>query len=41
MIRDKTVLKSDQPLSIRGDEETFMGSIQSSANINLCVAIDE
>lgn len=38
MIRDKSAIKSDQPLSIRGDEETFIGSLQSNGNINLCVA---
>lgn len=38
MIRDKSALKTDQPLSIRGDEETFLGSVQSNGNINLCVA---
>lgn len=38
MIRDKSALKSSEPLSIRGDEETFIGSLQSNGNINLCVA---
>lgn len=39
MIRDKSALKA-QPLSIRGDEETFIGNT-INANINLCVAADE
>lgn len=39
MIRDKSALKA-QPLSIRGDEETFIGNVVN-ANINLCVAADE
>lgn len=38
MIRDKSALKSSEPLSIRGDEEVFIGSLQSAGNINLCVA---
>ncbi|XP_055309526.1 protein MCM10 homolog [Sitodiplosis mosellana] len=40
MIRDKSTLET-QPLSIRGDEETFIGSLQTNGNINLCVAADE
>lgn len=38
MIRDKSLLKSDQTLSIRGGEETFLGCRNSNGNINLCVA---
>lgn len=38
MIRDKSGLKTGEPLSIRGDEEMYIGSLQSQGNINLCVA---
>lgn len=38
MIRDKSEIRPDQPLSIRGDEETFIGSVATKGNINLCVA---
>lgn len=40
MIRDRSTLKPEQPLSIRGDEETFVGSVQNKGNLNLCVAED-
>lgn len=36
MIRDKTAIASQQ-LSIRGDEEIFLGSVQNNGNLNLCV----
>lgn len=38
MIRDKSAIQTGEPLSIRGDEEVFIGSLQSKGNINLCVA---
>lgn len=38
MIRDKSAIKTSEPLSIRGDEELFIGTLQSNGNINLCVA---
>lgn len=41
MIRDKSAIKSNEPLSIRGDEETFLGSVHNNGNINLCVASDD
>lgn len=41
MIRDKSAINSGEPLSIRGDEEMFIGSVQTKGNINLCVAADE
>lgn len=37
MIRDKKCLIGNE-LSIRGDEETFIGNIQTKGNLNLCVA---
>lgn len=37
MIRDKSEIKGAE-LSIRGDEETFLGSVQTKSNLNLCVA---
>lgn len=40
MIRDKSTLKSGDQLAIRGDEETFLGSLQAKGNINLCVSDD-
>lgn len=40
MIRDKSGLKSGDQLAIRGDEETFLGSLQTKGNINLCVSDD-
>lgn len=40
MIRDKSALKSGDQLAIRGDEETFIGSLQTKGNINLCVSED-
>lgn len=39
MIRDKSEL-SRAELSIRGDEETFMGSLSTKSNLNLCVAAE-
>lgn len=33
--------KVGEHLSIRGDEETFLGSTQSQGNLNLCVAADD
>lgn len=41
MIRDRSKLKLDQPLSIRGDEESIIGSVHTKGNINLCVAADD
>lgn len=40
MIRDKSALQSGDQLAIRGDEETFIGSLQTKGNINLCVSDD-
>ncbi|KAH8410186.1 hypothetical protein KR009_007905 [Drosophila setifemur] len=37
MIREKKVLTGRESLSIRGDEETFVGSVSSGANLNLLV----
>lgn len=39
MIREKKMLVGEQ-LSIRGDEETFLGSVQTQGNLNLCVSGD-
>lgn len=39
MIRERKLTIGDK-LSIRGDEETFIGSLQSNGNVNLCVAED-
>lgn len=41
MIRDKSAINAGQPLSIRGDEEMFIGSVSTASNINLCVAPEE
>ncbi|XP_016989309.1 protein MCM10 homolog [Drosophila rhopaloa] len=41
MIREKKVLTGRESLSIRGDEETFMGSLAGSANLNLLVPDEE
>ncbi|XP_030380506.1 protein MCM10 homolog [Scaptodrosophila lebanonensis] len=41
MIRERKVLSGRESLSIRGDEETFMGSVASSANLNLLVPEEE
>ncbi|XP_043644441.1 protein MCM10 homolog [Drosophila teissieri] len=41
MIREKKVLTGRETLSVRGDEETFMGSLAGSANLNLLVPDDE
>lgn len=38
MIREKKADSLAQTLSIRGDEETFIGSVATSGNLNLCVA---
>lgn len=40
MIKDKKSTKIGEHLSIRGDEETFLGSLQTDGNLNLCVADD-
>lgn len=40
MIKDKMSTKIGEQLSIRGDEETFLGSLQTNGNLNLCVADD-
>lgn len=37
MIREKKCLLGEG-LSIRGDEEAFIGSVQTKGNLNLCVA---
>ncbi|XP_017043914.2 protein MCM10 homolog [Drosophila ficusphila] len=37
MIREKKVLTGRESLSVRGDEETFIGSLAGSANLNLLV----
>lgn len=39
MMREKKSTIGEQ-LSIRGDEETFIGSLKSNGNVNLCVAAD-
>lgn len=38
MIRDRKDANVGEKLSIRGDEEVFLGSISSEGNLNLCVA---
>lgn len=37
MIRDRQEVKVGEHLSIRGDEETFIGSLSTNGNLNLCV----
>ncbi|XP_017082498.2 LOW QUALITY PROTEIN: protein MCM10 homolog [Drosophila eugracilis] len=41
MIREKKVMTGRESLSIRGDEETFIGSLAGSANLNLLVPDEE
>lgn len=41
MIRERKVCTGQEALSVRGDEETFMGSLASSANLNLLVPDEE
>ncbi|XP_017007032.2 protein MCM10 homolog [Drosophila takahashii] len=41
MIREKKVLTGRETLSVRGDEETFIGSLAGSANLNLLVPDEE
>lgn len=38
MIRDRKDVSVGEHLSIRGDEEVFLGSVSSKGNLNLCVA---
>lgn len=41
MIRDRKDVKVGEHLSIRGDEEAFLGSVSTKGNLNLCVADTE
>lgn len=41
MIRDRKDVNVGEKLSIRGDEEVFLGSTSSKGNLNLCVAESE
>lgn len=41
MIKDRSAESAGEQLSIRGDEETFIGSLQSGGNLNLCVAAED
>jgi len=41
VIREKKVLTGRETLSVRGDEETFIGSLAGSANLNLLVPDEE
>ncbi|XP_034101319.1 protein MCM10 homolog [Drosophila albomicans] len=41
MIRERKVCTGRESLSVRGDEETFMGSLSSTANLNLLVPDEE
>ncbi|XP_001357490.1 protein MCM10 homolog [Drosophila pseudoobscura] len=41
MIREKKVCTGRESLSVRGDEETFLGSVASSASLNLLVPAEE
>lgn len=41
MIRDRKDVNVGEKLSIRGDEEVFLGSTSSNGNLNLCVAESE
>lgn len=38
MIKERVSERVGEELSIRGDEESFIGSLQGNGNINLCVA---
>ncbi|KAJ6647008.1 Protein MCM10 like [Pseudolycoriella hygida] len=38
MIKERVAERVGEQLSIRGDEEMFLGSLKGNANINLCVA---
>lgn len=38
MIKERVTQKVGDQLSIRGDEEMFLGSLQGNGNLNLCVA---
>lgn len=38
MIKERVTERVGEQLSIRGDEEMFIGSLQGTANLNLCVA---
>lgn len=38
MIKERLTERVGEQLSIRGDEEMFLGSLQGNGNINLCVA---
>ncbi len=38
MIKERATERIGEQLSIRGDEEMFIGSLQGNGNINLCVA---
>lgn len=40
MIREKKLTNVGEQLSIRGDEETFIGNLQTNGNLNLCVAME-
>lgn len=40
MIRDKSSVSNGEHLSLRGDEELFIGNLQSKGNLNLCVAAE-
>lgn len=41
MIRERKVLTGRETLSVRGDEETFLGSVASGASLNLLVPEEE
>lgn len=41
MIKDRKSVRVGDQLSIRGDEETFLGSGGHSGNLNLCVASED
>lgn len=38
MIREKKVMRVADELSIRGDEEMYLGSVSAKGNMNLCVS---
>lgn len=40
MMRERKLTNFGEQLSIRGDEETFLGSVQNTGNLNLCVATE-
>lgn len=41
MIKERKIAQAGEELSIRGDEEKFLGSLKSKANISLCVTLDD